>query len=213
MRLHFPLLALLALAGCAHSPHATAPVPPPVTAVPVPTPSNAVQLKPVDFAALMPSQLTAEAWLDDYFTTVREFEELEYRAALAAHPEWAPQIEAKRCVSAENENVARAALLYILRNGGDIPWSEGDWVWNVIPCNCGKVHHIQSAGWADQFQRLTEARITLEKISDVFFENDYLRAVFELKTSLKPRRESEMERLKPGFFRIMRRAAQPDSGR
>ena len=217
MRLHFPLLALLALAGCAHSPNRTTSAPPPVAALPVATSVNAVQLNPVDLAvspSANPALVTLDSWLDDYFATVHAFEEMEYRTALAKHPEWAPQIEAKRLVSAEDENVARAAFLYILRNGAEgVFWSDGDWMWNVIPCNCGKIHHIKSPGWSDRFQRLTEARIALEKISDVAFQNDYLRAGFDLKTSLKPRWESEMERLKPGFFRIMREPAQPDSGR
>jgi hypothetical protein len=173
-----------------------------------------VNLKPVDLASTVPANstlLTVDSWLDDYFATLHKFEELEYRTALEKHPEWTPQIEAKRRVSAENENVARAALLYILHNGGDLPWSDGDWMWNVIPCNCGKIHHIRSPGWSDRFQQLTEARIALENISGVAFQNDYLRAVFDLKTSLQPKWEAEMERLKPGFFRFMREPAQTGS--
>lgn len=205
MRLSFPVLALLTLAGCAHTPRSSPPSLSPVAPL-AGTRIDTVQLKPADLAApalTNATLLTADSWLDDYFATVREFEELEYRSALVAHPEWAPQIEARRRVSAENENVARAAFLYISRNGGVVPWSDGDWIWNVIPCNCGKVHHIQSGGWAERFPRLTEARVELEKITNAELNNAYLLAVYDLKVTLKPKWQSAMARLKPGFYRLM----------
>ena len=216
MRLCCPILALLALAGCAHTPRTKESAPPVGIAQRTGTIINAVPLEPLQpIASTVPqgALVTVDTWLDDYFATLHKFEETEYRAALETHPEWAPQIEAKRLVSAENENVARAAFLYIMRNGAEgISWSDGDWMWNVIPCNCGKIHQIKSPGWSDRFQRLTEARIALEKISDVAFRNAYVRAVFDLKTSLKPKWEAEMERLKPGFFRFMREPTRPHSG-
>lgn len=204
------ILAALVLAGCAHQVARPAP-PATIQLAKIPVSSPALLLKSADLESSPPPSatlLTVDSWLDDYFATIREFEEMEYRAALAAHPEWTPRIEAKRRVSEENENVARAAFIYLHRAGTDgIFWSDGNWIWNVLPCNCGKIHRIEAPGWADRFQQLTRACFALERISDEESRDAYLLAVFDLKASLRPAWKAQMERLKPGFLRFMREPA------
>ena len=166
-----------------------------------------VQLQPVALASSAPANpalLTVDAWLDDYFAVCRNFEEKLYHSALATHPKWAQQIEAMRRVNAENENTARAAFLYLHRTGTEqLKWHDGDWTWQTLPCNCGKVHRFDTPGWEDRFKKLTQARIALEKVSNKQFRDAYFVAVFDLRESLLLELKEQLARLEPGFRRLM----------
>ncbi len=208
MRLHFPLLALLALAGCAHTPRTPPPSPPSMAIAPVTTPRNTVQLKPVEQPnqSTVPSPLTAERWLDEYFITIREFEEKCYQAALATHPEWTPQIEAMRNLDAENERMARFVFLYYYQTRkGEIRWTNGNWARLVLPCNCGRSHQNEIQELQGLSLAVLEARRSLAQIADETFRNSYNLAVGDLRRELWAERNAQMGRLKVGFLRFMRK--------
>lgn len=216
MRLHFPLLALLALAGCAYTPRKLPSDPAPLAPL-TGTRITSVQLQPVVLASSATAHsalLTVDAWLDDYFAVCRSFEEKLYHSALATHPEWAPQIGAMRRVNAENENTARAAFLYLHRTGTEqLKWHDGDWTWQTLPCNCGKVHRFDTPGWEDRFKKLTQARIALEEVSNEQFHDAYLVAVFDLRESLLPELKVQLVRLEPGFRRLMHEPGKAETPR
>ncbi len=205
MRLCFPILALLALAGCAQTRHVTLSYPVPAAPL-ADTRTDAVQLKPVDLASFAPDKpklLTVDGWLDDYFTVLRDFEERERRAALAIHPEWLPQIEALRQLESENERMARFVFLYYYRTGkGQIHWSQGNWLASVLPCNCGRIHQVDIPEWESHFRALSEARAAATKIVDEGFQSAYALIARDLRKSLWPDWEAQMVRLKPGFLRF-----------
>jgi hypothetical protein len=198
------LLSSLLVAGCTHQP----PPPPSVGIAKISAATPVLVLKPADLRSSAPSSasvLTVDSWLDEYFSAYRSIEKELHHAALAAHPEWAPQIEAMRRVSVENENVARAAFIHLHRTGTDgIYWSDGEWIWAVLPCNCGKIHNIESPDSEVRVQQPTAAHIALERVSTKQFRDAYNLAVSHTRQSIKPEWKTQLDRLKPGFLRFMR---------
>lgn len=216
MRLHLPVFALLALAGCTHSTSRTTSVPPPVAVTPLATSGNAVPLKPVDFAAAPsanPALLTVDSWLDDYFAVWRAHNEKLKQAAQQAHPKWASLLDALRRMESEYEALARYVFYYNHRVGTEgIFWAKGNWAQNVMPCSCGKIGRINTPEWERLFRDLSAARDEFHPDDAGAFWMEYRAAIKETEQSLQPALDAELARLKPGFLRFMREPTQPHSG-
>lgn len=204
MRPHLPILALLILAGCAHSSKR----PPPPIAPFTGTRVDAVQLKPVVLASSAPTNhtlLTVAGWLDDYFAVWRAYNEKLSAAALRAHPKWAILLKALSEVHNEDESLARDVFQYHMQQQtGGLYWVDGEWAQNVMPCACGQHGMINTPEWKRLFLHLSQVREKFHPGDPQAFWKSYHAAIRDTELALKPGLDAEMARLKPGFLRFMR---------